>query len=192
VRVVLVPVKSFGKAKERLAAVLDAEARVGLVKELAARVLRAADPLPVAVVCDDEQVALFAESHGARVLWTPGLGLSGAVARGVEMLAEWGAEIVTVAHGDLPLACNLPSAGRDLAEGGGTEVTLVPDRRFDGTNVATIPAAVGFRFSYGPGSFRRHREEAARLGLPCRVLHDFRLASDVDVPEDLHLVHSRG
>ena len=109
--------------------------------------------------------------------------------RGVVLpLARLGADVVTVAHSDLPLAVDLDSSGRDCTG----EVTLVPDRRLDGTNVATVPAAAGFCFAYGPGSFGRHRAETARLGLPCRVIHDFRLASDVDVPDDLALVRGRG
>jgi 2-phospho-L-lactate guanylyltransferase len=188
VRAVLVPVKAFHLAKERLAPVLDDAGRAALVRRLTARVLAAAAPLPVAVVCDDPDVAEFADRHGARVLWTPGLGLSGAVMAGVEQLGEAGFDVVTVAHGDLPLACDLAAAGRDAGDGGESEVTLVPDRRADGTNVATVPVRAGFRFAYGPGSFQRHRAEAARVGLSCRVLHDFRLAIDVDLPEDLRLV----
>lgn len=184
----LVPVKSFRRAKERLAPVLDAAQRVQLVRDLAARVIAAAAPLPAFVVCEDTEVASFAETHGAQVLWTPGLGLSGAVMRGVELLAATGVSVVTVSHGDLPLAVDLSSAGRDALHGGTAEVTLVPDRRLDGTNVATVPAEAGFVFSYGKGSFARHRAEAERLGLTCRVVHDPRLASDVDVPEDLVFV----
>jgi hypothetical protein len=30
-------------------------------------------------------------------------------------------------------------------------VTLVPDRRLDGTNVLGLPADAGFRVTYGPG-----------------------------------------
>jgi hypothetical protein len=67
-------------------------------------------------------------------------------------------------------------------------VTLVPDLRREGTNVAAVPAAAGFGFSYGPGSFERHRAEAARLGLSCVVIDDVRLAADVDLPEDLELL----
>lgn len=187
-RAVLVPVKSFRQAKERLSAVLDATARAELMRDYAARVIAAAAPLPVAVVCDDDDVASFAAGQGARVIWTPGLGLSGAVQEGVARLARLGADVVTVAHSDLPLAVDLDSSGRDCTE----EVTLVPDRRLDGTNVATVPVAAGFCFAYGPGSFERHRAETARLGLRCRVIHDFRLANDVDLPDDLALVRSRG
>jgi 2-phospho-L-lactate guanylyltransferase len=64
-------------------------------------------------------------------------------------------------------------------------VTLVPDRRFDGTNVLALPTESGFRFSYGAGSFGRHRAEAARLDLPARIVADPHLAWDVDLPADL-------
>ena len=64
-------------------------------------------------------------------------------------------------------------------------VTLVPDRRDDGTNVLRSPAADDFQFAYGPGSFRAHRAEALRLGLPVRVLRVPDLAYDVDWPSDV-------
>jgi 2-phospho-L-lactate guanylyltransferase len=68
-------------------------------------------------------------------------------------------------------------------------VTLVPDRRRDGTNVAVVPTGAGFQFAYGAGSFERHRAEAARLGLACEIVYDRRLALDVDIPEDLALAN---
>jgi 2-phospho-L-lactate guanylyltransferase len=64
----------------------------------------------------------------------------------------------------------------------------VPDRFRDGTNVIAVPAGGGFRFSYGPGSFERHRAEAARRDLPVVVVEDERLAADVDLPSDLALI----
>ena len=78
---------------------------------------------------------------------------------GVEQLATAGVEWVTVAHGDLPRARDLGA----LAPFAG--ITLVPDRKDDGTNVLRLPVGCGFRFAYGPGSFRSHRAEAVRLGL---------------------------
>lgn len=194
---VLVPVKSFAQAKRRLTAVLgDAERRT-LVRSMAETVLRAAFPLPVAVVCDDPEVARWARGHGALVLWEPGRGLNGAVQSGVAQLAAMAVQRVVVAHADLPLARGLagllPDDGsRGSAEGANTAgsigaavVTLVPDRREDGTNVIELPTDAGFRFSYGPGSFSRHREECARLGLEVRVLREPTLAYDVDWPSDL-------
>jgi 2-phospho-L-lactate guanylyltransferase len=64
-------------------------------------------------------------------------------------------------------------------------VTLVPDHDDNGTNVICVPGDGGFTFSYGPGSFTRHRAEATRLGLPLRVVRDASLSHDVDLPADL-------
>jgi 2-phospho-L-lactate guanylyltransferase len=142
-------------------------------------VLLAADPLPTVVVCDDDEVREWAERSGAQVVWCPGRGLNGAVADGVATLRDDGIARAVVAHADLPLATSLGW----LADFPG--VSLVPDRRLDGTNVLALPTEVGFRFSYGAGSFGRHRAEAARLGLPARIVPDPQLAWDVDLPADL-------
>jgi 2-phospho-L-lactate guanylyltransferase len=178
---VLVPVKAFGTAKLRLATALEPATRAELARAMASRVLRAAAPLPVAVVCDDEEVRAWAERHGAEAIWTPGLGLNGAVEAGLAHLARRGIGTAIVAHADLPLAVELAW----LAVPG--LVTLVPDRHGDGTNVAVVPTGVGFTFAYGAGSFARHRAEAARLDLTARLLPDERLGWDVDVAADLHL-----
>lgn len=179
---VLVPVKSFAVAKRRLATVLPPVTRARLARSMAERVLAAAAPLPVAVVCDDPEVAAWAAQHGAAVVWAPGLGLNGAVEAGVGALGRQGHRRVIVAHGDLPLATSLAW----LAAFPG--MTLVPDYRDDGTNVVCVPSDAGFRFAYGPGSFRRHAAKARRLGLAVRVVRDPRLGRDIDLPADLEVL----
>jgi 2-phospho-L-lactate guanylyltransferase len=186
VKAVLVPVKAFHDSKLRLAPVLPQPERDRLARALASRVILAASPLPVSVVCDDHDVAAFAEALGAGVIWTPGRGLSGAVEEGVSRLGESGARMVVVAHADLPAAKGFGHIG-DVDSRPDT-ITIVPDRRRDGTNVIAVPVGVGFRFSYGPGSFGRHVAEARRLGLPLEVLEDDDLAADVDWPTDLELI----
>jgi 2-phospho-L-lactate guanylyltransferase len=182
VRALLVPVKSFAEAKHRLESALSPAARADLARRLAAIVLAAASDLDKFVACDDGQVADWAIRQGAFVLWTPGLGLSGAVNTGVAHLSTVGYDTVVVAHADLPLVTTFEDFAHDGA------ITLAPDWRDDGTNVAAVPAAAGFRFSYGPASFTRHQAEANRLGLPLVIVRDERLGSDVDLPSDLHLV----
>ena len=175
----LVPVKAFGQAKRRLDPAMSGPARAMLAQAMADQVLAAASPLPVAVVCDDNEVAAWARAHGALVVWEPGRGLNGAVEAGIDRLRSNGVEQVTVAHADLPRAAALASVGD--APG----ITLVPDRFGNGTNVIVVPADAGFRFSYGPGSFARHLSEGERSGLPVRVLDRPDLAWDVDEPADL-------
>ncbi len=178
-RAVLVPVKSFGDAKQRLGGAMSEEDRAALVRRMAARVLEAAVPLPFAVVCDDTEVADWARHQGALVIWEPGRGLNGAVQAGVEHLAAMGVTYVTVAHGDLPHARELGT----LAPFEG--VTLQPDRHGNGTNVIRVPTGHEFHFSYGPGSFTRHLAECRRLDLPTLVLDVPDLALDIDLPADL-------
>jgi 2-phospho-L-lactate guanylyltransferase len=176
---VLVPVKAFAEAKRRLASALPPHERATLARSMADKVVAAAGALPVAVVCDDNDVAVWARQRGALVIWEPEQGLNRAVEAGVSRLGAAGAVQVTVAHADLPLATDLTWVG--LFAG----VTLVPDRHHDGTNVACVPTAAGFRFSYGPGSFARHEHEARRLGIPLRIVEEPLLAWDVDQPGDL-------
>jgi len=182
VRALLVPVKSFRVAKARLSSVLDADERASLARALGAQVLAAAGDVPVSVACDDGEVADWASALGAQVLFTPHLGLSGAVGAAVEHLGRSGATLVVVSHADLPYAHDLGDFGRDGV------VTLAPDHRLDGTNVIAVPARSGFRFAYGRGSYARHRTEAARLGLLALTRYDPRLATDIDVPADLERI----
>ena len=176
---VLIPVKAFHLAKQRLSPALSDEQRLQLVKALATTVVEAASPLPVAIVCDDDAVASWARSLGAQVIWTPARGLNRAVADGVATLAEQGVAYVTVAHGDLARASSLASL--EPIDG----VTLIPDRHGDGTNVLQLPTNLDFTFSYGPRSFELHIAECERLDIPTRVIERSDLGFDVDVPDDL-------
>lgn len=177
--VVLVPVKAFTDAKARLATVLSDVERERLARWTSARVLAAAGELPTYVACDDERVAEWAGEHGASILWHPGVGLNAAVNDSVAELRDAGVTHVVVAHGDLPRAHSLAS----LAMPG--RLTLVPDRRDDGTNVIAVPTDTAFRFSYGPGSFQRHLRDAIAAGLSVGVHRDPFLAVDIDTPSDL-------
>lgn len=176
---VVIPVKNFADAKGRLAEALSPAERAALAESMATTVANAAGELPVVVVCDSEPVRAWADSVGARVLWTPDLGLNGAVEAGVADLAERGVPVAIVAHSDLPLANDFAW----LTDFPG--VTIVPDRHLDGTNVICVPTDSGFQFSYGAASFTSHRAEARRLGLTVRIVRDEALSWDVDRPADL-------
>ncbi len=132
------------------------------------------------MVCDDEDVAQWAADVGASVMWEPGQGLNGAVRAGVDRLARAGTRWVTVAHGDLPRAHGLGA----LAPFDG--ITLVPDRRDDGTNVLAAPGRHPTSASpTAPAPSAPTGRKPTRLGLPVRVLRDPNLAYDVDWPADV-------
>jgi 2-phospho-L-lactate guanylyltransferase len=176
---VLVPVKRFGAAKGRLAPALLPDQRAELARWMAAGVVAAAGELPVFVACDDEGVRTWAEDRGATVLWGPGLGLNGAIDDGVADLTRRGYDHVVIVHADLPLPGHLVSVPRPGV------VTLVPDRRRDGTNAMAFPTNEPVTAGYGAGSFRRHLADALARGSTVEVRHDVELSLDVDTPADL-------
>lgn len=184
----MVPVKSFGAAKARLADTLSPGVRAELARWTATRVLQVALASPTAppvyVACDDPDVAAWATDLGARVCWGPGAGLNRAVDDAVAQVAADGATRVLISHADLVLADPLADL---LAEPGhaADHVVLVPDRRRDGTNVVVRPVLADVPAAYGGGSFRRHLGAALATGLPVTVRDDAQLSLDLDTRRDL-------
>ena len=185
---VLIPVKGFEHAKGRLAERLSEAERSDLARTMAERVVRAAGPLPTWIVCDNDEVAQWAQDVGAGVLRVDAKGLNPSVTEATQRLRDIcdaasddaaAPTHVVIAHADLPRAETLDG----LAETG--TVTIVPDRHLDGTNVLSLPLGTGFEFHYGPGSFAAHCEEALRCGLDLRVRRVPALEWDIDTPDDL-------
>lgn len=180
---VLIPVKPFNMAKSRLSPVRSPSDREAIAKRMLRNVLAAAQGLRVAIVAPSlaDDVRRFALVNGTRFIAEPaGGGLDGAVQFGVEQLARSDYDRVIVVHSDIP-------GVRDVSWMADTDgVIVVPDRTGQGTNALSVPTAEGFRFSYGPGSFERHCEEARRLGFDPKVVVDPEgLSADIDEPEDL-------
>jgi 2-phospho-L-lactate guanylyltransferase len=178
---VVVPIRAFALGKARLAEQLDVTARAELGRQLAERVVRAAEAFEVVVVSSDHEVREWAGARGLTLVDDPG-SLDDAADAGRAWAAASGHARVVVAHADLPHARSLGAVARD---GGRPVVVAVPCHRDDGTPVLSVPVGVEYSFAYGPGSFRRHAAEALRRGLGFRVLRDASLAFDVDVPADL-------
>lgn len=182
---VIVPVKSFGLAKGRLATSLSATEREQLSRTCAESVVAAAAPWPVYVVCADDATAAWATSMGARVVICAPPGLDVAVAAGRAAAVRDGCDHIVITHADLPLARTfegVPRHGR---------ITIVPDRHRDGTNVLSMPADCPMTTAYGPGSFANHVELARRAGLDVDVIDDPDLALDLDTVEDLDELERR-
>lgn len=178
--VILVPIKSFDVGKSRLREELTGEQVATLMRTLARGVIEACDPTECWVLCDDHDVARFAESHGARAVRVASNGLNAAVAAGYRAAATF--DRVIVAHADLVAPGPLGSA--TFAPG----VTIATDRHGTGTNVLVLPAGLDVTFFYGVGSAAAHAAEAQRLGLPLSVLTDSPWALDLDEPTDLALL----
>lgn len=176
-----VPVKPFGVAKRRLAAVLDADERARLGRALAERTVEAvaaAGAFPLILSADD-QVTDWSRSIGAEVLLDEGSSLDRAATAAVALIrgrqAAWG-----VLHADLPTLTSrdLEASLRLLADGG---AVISPSS--DGGTSLVGSSLDAFVFRYGPGSFHRHL--AALAGGAPQVVVNRGLALDLDTPDDL-------
>ena len=185
---IVVPLKGFATAKDRLSGALTPEARESLAQRLATRVLTVSCAIPhsvVIVVSDDDSLLEWSKAFGAIGVRQSRTGLNGAVSDARDEALRRGCEHVLITHGDLVDPTSLVELCASLDRG---SVTLVSDRHCDGTNVLVLPAAIDFTTHYGKGSFQAHLDEASRRGYSVHVVDDARLALDVDEPADLDLL----
>lgn len=180
--IVVVPIKDFSAAKQRLSPTLNSDQRSSLARAMAEAVLAAAKPLGVVVACDSQAVADWARERGAAVSWTPGTDLNGSLTMTLQKVASAGVSRAVIAHADLPFATDLAR----FADLGSSEVVIVSDRVGDGTNVMSLPTPAGFPLRYGQGSCAKHREAAQNAGLSVVLVDDERLGWDIDGPDDLN------
>ena len=191
---VLVPIKAFSRAKQRLAAVLPPAERTQLAQAMASDVLgvlsRHAHVDRIIVCSDDPRAQHMARSFGAGFLAQaqPGDdGLNNAVNEAARSLANEGATDLAVVHGDLPLL-----AGDELdrflfshARQTRRAITITPDRWRSGTNLLAWRPLAEFAVDYGPDSFRRHCDLARGGEYDLNVCELPGGAFDIDRPEDL-------
>jgi 2-phospho-L-lactate guanylyltransferase len=182
----LVPVKTLVASKTRLFPGLARDSverlTLAMMTDVVAALQRVSGLGRIAVVTPDEAVARAAQRAGAEPLLRPDPGLNAAVegaaaeiagARGDGVLVVLG-DVAAAAPSDLEILLQaIPARGVALAPSsdGGTSALLRIPRD-------AIPAC------FGPDSAKRHREEAARAGVPCRQIALPSLAIDVDVGDD--------
>jgi 2-phospho-L-lactate guanylyltransferase len=187
VKTVLLPVKGFTSAKQRLASKFDDGTRAALACAMLSDVMRAISRARkverVIIFTAADEVTHMARSFGFDVMIERSVeGHSAAVNQMVGELSATSSRILSLA-GDLP---RLASTDVDFVlEAASDPITLVPSSDWTGTNgVVFIPPA-RITMEYGPGSFRRHLSKATAAGLPVDVLSVPGIAFDVDTPEDL-------
>jgi 2-phospho-L-lactate guanylyltransferase len=187
----ILPVKSFGTAKQRLSDLLGQGSREALAQAMFSDVLAALRRVKgldaVAVVTDDARAESAA--GGGRVLVLRDrsrTGQSEATNYGIEHAMQAAYERVLLVPGDTPLLDPLEIDGmltRATVED--LDAVIVPDRGGTGTNALLLRPPDVFAPSFGPGSLERHVESAMAKGINYRVEAVSSLMHDVDTPDDL-------
>jgi 2-phospho-L-lactate/phosphoenolpyruvate guanylyltransferase len=183
----ILPVKSFGAAKQRLADALGAGSRQALAQAMFSDVLSALRRTPgvaeIVVVTADRAAESASSGDRVRVLRdTAQAGQSEAALIGIRHGLVHGYDRVVLVPGDTPLL-----RPRDV-EGliAGTDpVLIVPDRHGTGTNALLLAPPEALAPAFGEGSFARHVALARATGVEPRVAELASLGLDVDTPGDL-------
>jgi 2-phospho-L-lactate guanylyltransferase len=186
---VVVLIKDFSSAKQRLQPALDPRSRRALARKNAQLAVRAASAGDhVLVVAGGEQVVALATKLRAEVLLEPRPeGQNVAAKRGINRAMEAGAGAVLVLSSDLPLVT--ADAVRELLESAARHESPVavaaPAVGRGGTNALYVrpPDAIGLHF--GDDSLAKFRHEAETKGVTFVVHQSDAMALDVDEPEDL-------
>jgi 2-phospho-L-lactate/phosphoenolpyruvate guanylyltransferase len=189
--IAILPIKSFGAAKQRLAGQLGNGSRRALAQAMFCDVLNSLRHVPqldaVAVVTGDRAAESAAWGGGVLVLRDVAeAGQSAAAAIGIRHAVQAGFERVLLVPGDAPLLdpCEL-GALLERSEAQGVAVTIVPDRHGAGTNALLLAPPEAIEPSFGPGSLERHVVAVDTAGIRHAVEALPSLELDIDTPEDL-------
>lgn len=186
---VVVLIKDFNSAKQRLQPALGPRSRRALARKNAQLAVRAASAGDhVLVVAGSEQVAALARKWGAEVLLEPRPeGQNVAARRGINRAIEQSASAVLLLSSDLPLVT--PEAVRELLYEGARHdapvAVAAPAVGRGGTNALYLrpPDAIGLHF--GDDSLAKFLHEAESRGVVFVVHHSDAMGLDVDEPADL-------
>ena len=192
--IAILPVKSFGAAKQRLGSALGAGSRQALAQAMFSDVLASLRRVPgldsVVVVTADRVAESAALGERVQVLRdTEQKGQAAAALIGIRYAQARGFARVLLVPGDTPLldpgeVAALLRRSREEQLG----AVIVPDRHGEGTNALLLSPPDAIEPAFGPGSRARHAEAARAAGVTCAIEHVPTLALDVDTGQDLELL----
>jgi 2-phospho-L-lactate guanylyltransferase len=186
---VVVLIKDFGSAKQRLRPAMGPRRRSALARRNARLAVRAATAGDrVLVVAGSSAVAEVAAAWGAEVLLEPRQeGQNKAARRGIKKAVEHGAGAVLLLSSDLPLVTQEAVAELlDFASGFRAPLAVaVPAIGRGGTNALYLRPPDAIDLHFGDDSLARFREDAEARGVAFVVHHSDTMALDLDEPSDL-------
>jgi 2-phospho-L-lactate/phosphoenolpyruvate guanylyltransferase len=186
---VIVLIKDFDSAKQRLGPALDPPARRELARRNAERAIRAAAAGDERlVVAGSAEVVAIAKQLGAEALLEPRQeGQNVAARRGIAHAVERGAGAVVLLSSDLPLVT--PEAVRELLDVAGRvappAAVAVPALGRGGTNALYLNPPDAISLHFGADSLAAFRRDAEAGGVNFAIHTSESMALDLDEPADL-------
>jgi 2-phospho-L-lactate/phosphoenolpyruvate guanylyltransferase len=186
---VVVLIKDFDSAKQRLQPALGPKARRDLAlrnAQLAVQAAGAGDH--VLVVAGSDEAAELAQAWGAEVVLEPRQeGQNVAAGRGIARALEGGADAVLLLSSDLPLVTieGVREVLASAAQLGAPVAVAVPALGRGGTNALYLRPPGAITLSFGDDSLAKFRHEAENRGVNFVVHQSDAMALDLDEPGDL-------
>lgn len=188
----VLPIKRFAEAKTRLAQALSLAKRRELSATLLEGILEEISRTPLitrVVLASSEPEAFYqAQKYGYDFLPDTAVysSLNLAVARATNFLIDHGARDVGVILCDLPLISSgeLSRVIQRHLTGSPRQLTLVPDRHGEGTNVRLCRPGNLIPAQYGRNSAIKHQAAAIEAGANVVVVRSETLGLDVDLSAD--------
>ncbi len=185
------PIKTFDRAKQRLANVLSEEERRSLLLAMARDVLtclakskRLSGVLIVSRTVEADALAqTFATERFAE---SPDANLAGALEQATQhLIANFDAKGVIVVPADVP---GIETEELDEILEAHEQVTILPDAENIGTNGLACSPPLCMPYIFDGKSFKPHVDGAFAAGITPRIVPGTRFSLDVDVPDDLRKV----
>lgn len=196
-KALLIPLKDPTLAKTRLAELLLVDERQRLVWAMfedVSRAVRQARKPDCVVVVTSYPPAI---EHARELEWDvliegPQTSESASVDWASRVLGERGFDTVMRLPADLPLVRGEDVDALLSVRFDSPGALLVPSREGTGTNaiVRTPPSLFPSRF--GPNSLALHKQEAANVGVECKVIENAGIALDIDEPADVERLLESG
>ena len=187
----IIPVKPLQASKTRLAHLLTANERADLMRRFLQNALLILNCVPavgrILVIGSDDEVLSLARKYGAMTIAEEqAQGLNEAVTRAAHYAQCQKASGILILPADLPFmqAADIERMIEVVKGGNGRVMVICTDDKQDGSNALLLAPPTHFTFHYGRGSFRRHLQEATRLGYTPHIIATPGLQFDLDTEAD--------
>lgn len=184
----IVPIKTFDRAKQRLAKVLSEDERRSLMLAMARDVLsclaKSTQLTGILIVSRAPEADALAQTFATeRYAESPDANLAQALEQAAQhLIAHFDAKGVIIVPADVP-GVRVDELDRLLAAN--EQVTIMPDDEHIGTNGLICSPPLCIPYIFDGKSFKPHVDAAFSQGITPKIVPGTTFALDIDTPDDL-------
>ena len=187
---IVIPVKRFALAKNRLNTVLTSAERESLAQVMLNDVIRAVANARlvsgILLVSNEMRAKYIVERAGGLFLKSIESGVSIAFKQASDWLLRHGQRTAFMIPSDIPTIESSEVDSLIAAHSAGTSVTIIPDRHYGGTNGLIVSPPDIINYHFGSNSFSLHINAAEEVGIKPTVKISQGVALDIDSQPDLY------